>query len=176
MKKKIFIITLVLVLLAVFSYLFFYKKSSFKNIFSDTATTTSTTISGTREYRNGVRNFSLFYPEDLTYKEYQEGELAYTIVFEDKTKEKNFQIFFTPYLGETITNERLLKDVPSGDYTELVEVVLDDGTHAIVFFSNGPLGKLREVWFIKDGFLYEVTTYEHLDVWLSDIMKSWKFL
>ena len=38
------------------------------------------------------------------------------------------------------------------------------------------MGDAREVWFIKNGFLYEVTTYKELDAWLASIMQTWKFI
>jgi hypothetical protein len=46
-----------------------------------------------------------------------------------------------------------------------------------MFFSQNPvMGETREVWFIKDGYLYEVTTYRELDSWLSQIMATWQWL
>jgi hypothetical protein len=37
------------------------------------------------------------------------------------------------------------------------------------------MGDTREVWFIKGGFLYEVTTYKQLDTWLAQILQTWQF-
>jgi len=128
-----------------------------------------------REYRNTVRGFSLRYPPTLAVKEHDEGDSTYTIVFEDAAGEKSFQIFFTPYMGETITQSRLLKDVPSGKFTKPVEIVIGGNTHALAFFSTGFLGEMREVWFLSGGFLYEVTTYANLDTWLPPILATWRF-
>ena len=48
---------------------------------------------------------------------------------------------------------------------------------ATAFFgANDVMGGTREVWFIKNGLLYEVTTYQVLDSWLAEIMKTWAFL
>jgi len=44
------------------------------------------------------------------------------------------------------------------------------------FGKNLIMGDTQEVWFIKNGFLYEVTTYKELDQWLAGIMKTWKFM
>ena len=38
------------------------------------------------------------------------------------------------------------------------------------------MGDTREVWFINNGFLYEVATYKNLDAWLAELMSNWKFL
>jgi hypothetical protein len=136
------------------------------------------------EYRNVTRNFSLRYPKELAVKEYDEGDTTYTIVFTGKTNTdistsstpESFQIFFTPYMDNVITKSRILKDVPSGQFTDPIEVIIGDGTHALAFFSKTELGETREVWFIHDGYLFEVTAYKELDSWLAEIMKSWQFL
>ena len=129
------------------------------------------------EYRNAVRGFSLRYPAELSFKEYDEGNESYSIVFEDKDGKKSFQIFFTPYFGNEITQSRILKDVPSGKFTEPVEIVIGGGIHALTFLSENDLGlgQMREVWFLHDDYLYEVTTYADLDTWLFEIMKTWIF-
>ena len=44
------------------------------------------------------------------------------------------------------------------------------------FFSEDVIGnKTREVWFIKDGFLYEISTRAELDTWLAQILSTWRF-
>jgi hypothetical protein len=35
------------------------------------------------------------------------------------------------------------------------------------FGHNDAMGDTREVWLVHGGFLYEVTTYEPLDAWLT---------
>ena len=127
------------------------------------------------EYRNTVRGFSLRHPPELVVAEYDEGDGTYTLVFEDAAGEKSFQIFFTPYLGDTITQSRLLTDVPSGQFTKPVEIVIGGNTHALAFFSTGLLGEMGVVWFLHGGYLYEVTTYANLDSWLPPILSTWRF-
>lgn len=129
----------------------------------------------TREYHNAARGFSLRYPQELSVKEYDEGDGTATIVFEDTAGEKSFQVFFTPYPGDAITQSRILKDVPSGKFTAPVEIVIGSATRALAFFSTGSFGELREVWFLHGGFLFEVTAPKDLDEWLADIMKMWRF-
>ncbi len=82
----------------------------------------------------------------------------------------------TPYAGKQIDTARLKLDEPSGVYLQPTDVIID-GTSATTFFStNAIMGDTREVWFIKNGFLYEVTTYKELDTWLADILRTWKFI
>lgn len=128
------------------------------------------------EYRNAIRGFSLRYPDGLSVKEYDEGDGTYTIVFEETEGEKGFQIFVTPYLGDTITQSRIVKDIPHGKFTAPVEIVIGGGMRALAFSSTLSFGQMREVWFIHDGFLYEVTATQELDAWLADIIGTWRFL
>lgn len=38
------------------------------------------------------------------------------------------------------------------------------------------MGDTRELWFIHNGYLYEVATYKTLDAWLAGIMQMWQFV
>ena len=171
MGKFIKIITTVLVVTSVgFSlYYFYFKSPPSYEVINNIAT-------GTKEYRNTERGFSLHYPVGLTLKEYDEGETTFTLVFSDETGDKSFQIFWTPYFGEQITDTRIKKDVPNGKITEPIEIVISGGIHALAFFSSSSVGEFREVWFIHKGYLYEVTAYKDLDEWLAKIMQTWRFI
>ena len=132
-------------------------------------------VGGKKFYKSFLLRFSILFPKDLSVKEYDEGAGS-LIVFEDAAGEKGFQVYVVPYDKEKISKEQFTMDVPSGVMEEPTEIVID-GTHAAMFLSkNAILGDTREVWFIKNGFLYEVTTYKALDTWLANIMKSWRFL
>jgi hypothetical protein len=37
------------------------------------------------------------------------------------------------------------------------------------------MGASREIWFLRGGYLYEVTAPQPLDPWLLSIMQTWKF-
>jgi hypothetical protein len=127
-------------------------------------------------YQNEKYRFSLRYPEGLQIKEFDEGYDSATISFENLQSGEGFQIFVTPYLADTISDERFKKDQPSGVIMEPVEVIIDNMRATMFFGQNQTMGDTREVWFIKNKYLYEVTTYKQLDAWLATIMQSWKFL
>jgi hypothetical protein len=130
---------------------------------------------GWRLYRNDPYDFSVFVPPNLVVREYDEGGGAQTIVFEDETSAEGFQVFVLPYDGETITEERFLQDAPSGVMREPLDVLVG-GVPATAFFGEQSLmGETREVWFIRGGLLFEVTTYKQLDAWLAEIMDTWRF-
>lgn len=127
-------------------------------------------------YKNSHYQFSLRYPPELIFQEFDEGEGATTIVFQKKDDEKvGFQIYITPYAESTITGERILYDT-SGTVSDLKEEYLRDDFLVATFFSHAPLlGDIREIWFLNGGYLFEVTTYAELDTWVRDIVKTVKF-
>ena len=85
-------------------------------------------------------------------------------------------MYVVPYAGAQITKDEFTKDIPSGVIENPTNIVVA-GVPATMFLStDATMGTTREVWFIKDGLLYEVTTYQQLDTWLAQIMQSWKFI
>ena len=131
---------------------------------------------GWKEYHNDTYQFSLFYPDDLSVADYvgQGGEQ--TTVFDDPAGNYGFQVFVMPYAGTQITQSRFLLDDPGGVMQDPTDVTVDGVRGTIFFSSNAIMGDTRELWFIRGGYLYEVTTYKPLDTWLADIMKTWQFL
>ena len=132
-------------------------------------------IDGKRLYKSELLKFDVYYPDDLFIREYGEANTS-TIVFEDEKGEKGFQIFVVPYEGETVSEERFKMDIPSGVIAESTTVKIG-GVDAEAFYSmDAILGDTREVWFIKNGFLYEVTARKDLDSWLAGVMNTWEFI
>ena len=82
----------------------------------------------------------------------------------------------SPYSGTHITDAQFQLDEPSGVIQDRTDTTVS-GVPATTFFGhNDAIGDTREVWFIKGGLLYEVTTYKELDAWLKPIMQSWHFI
>lgn len=130
---------------------------------------------GWRRYENVLYGFSLFYPEGMTVRQFDEGRGAQTVIFEDTAAGQGFQIFIVPYDGERISEERFRKDVPSGVLTDPVDLSIN-GVPAVAFYSTHTLlGETREVWFIRNGYLFEVTAPAVLDEWLAQIVDTWQF-
>jgi len=130
---------------------------------------------GLKEYRNEAPLFSLFYPKNLMITQFKEPAGATTLTFEDATGEYGFQIYIVPYAGTHVTKEQFNLDVPSKVMNQPIDVMIDTVRATMFFSRDALLGDTREVWFIHNGFLYEVTAYKALDAWLADIMQTWKF-
>ncbi len=135
----------------------------------------STPPPGFTAYKNTQYGFSLYYPSDLQVSENNESAGAYTISFENANYSKGFEIFVTPYAERQVSRERFKMDEPSGVMQEPTSIVLDNAPATMFFGSNGVMGDTREVWFIKNGFLFEIATYKNADSWLSQIMATWQF-
>ncbi len=131
---------------------------------------------GTTLFENAQYHFSLFYPTELAVTEYPEQGGGRSFSFENKDESQGFEIYAFPYSDTQITQKRFLTDEPSGVRQQPNDVVID-GVKATMFFGNNAImGDTREVWFIKNGYLYELTTYKSLDSWLGSIMQTWKFI
>lgn len=181
LRQKVFVL---ISLLIVTAFLFLHKGNQPKQS-SDTQLVTSATEqslitrvapAGMREYRSTAYHFSLFYPQELTVGERPEGGGAATITFQNVEKGEGFQIFITPYNESQVSEERFRQDVPSGVRESLTNVVVDGATGAAFYSTSIALGATREVWFVHDGFLYEVTTLKPLDTWLGKIIQTWEFI
>ncbi len=133
--------------------------------------------SGSHTYTNAEYGFSLMYPEELGVSDRQEEGNAHTTTFESVDGNKGFQIYIRPYGEDQITASQIQADTQGTGRGVPQEAFIGGGIRALIFYSNNAiLGELREVWFMYDGYLFEVTTYKELDTWLAEIMKTWKFL
>ena len=143
---------------------------------AETTPETTQVTADMRGYQNSKFKFGLLYPQNMSVHEYTERDGAMSVTFNNDATNESFQIYVTPFSGTQITTERFRLDEPSGVYLQPTDILVDN-TRATMFFSrNTIMGDTREVWFIHDGFLYEVTTYKELDAWLGGLMKTWKFL
>jgi hypothetical protein len=188
-RTQIIIVSIVIILLiAAGSYSLFFNDSSTPTENKDTTSLnaesepepivpqTTQVTAEMRGYENRDFRFGLLYPQNLSVREYKEQGGALSVIFEDPSDGKGFQIYVTPYGDGQITKERFQMDVSSGVMKEPTDVMVG-GVRGTMFLSTHSLmGETREVWFINNGFLYEVVTYKQLDEWLSGIMQTWQFI
>jgi hypothetical protein len=128
--------------------------------------------------------FSFQYPKSFTATKFSDQEQTATILVQGKNPsavsgQAGFQVFIAPFDDEPglPTKERILQDVPEMKITSFENRVLKNGVPAIIFFNEGTssLGKTREIWFIKNGYLYQVSTTAALDSLVAQIIATWRF-
>ena len=98
-----------------------------------------------------------------------------TVIFENVEKGEGFQIFIIPYNESQVSEERFRQDIPSGIRKGLTDVTIDNAVGAAFYSEHEILGETREFWFIKNGWLYEITAPKSLDAWLSKIVATLEF-
>lgn len=131
---------------------------------------------GWQEFKSELYGFSILYKEDFAIKQFEEGGGASTFTFENASSTMGFQLFVVPYGEEKISQERFLKDSPLGIRENPRDLKIDTTIGTSFYGKNDTLGDTYEVWFIRNGLLYEISTPRALEVWLSSIMKTWLFL
>jgi hypothetical protein len=66
-------------------------------------------------------------------------------------------------------------DIPSGVRLQEEQITLA-GVPAMAFVSeDAVLGPTREIWFLKDGYLFEITAPVSSEVWMSSILTTWTY-
>ena len=148
-------------------------------------------------YTDSQYGFSFQYPKDFTATKFSDQEDTSTILVQyqqvstniandssqvsedtDKyPKNSGFQIFIS-WFDEPgpITKERVLQDLPDLTIKNAEQRVLKNGVPALIFFSEEPsLGETREIWFINNGYLYQVTATKEIDSLVAQIVGTWKF-
>lgn len=139
------------------------------------ATVPAADRTGWNTYTSDRFKFSLSFPEGYSAQEYAEAGGAMSLTVAEPATGAGFQVYVTPYAKDYIDEAQIALDLPSGVMQEPVDILID-GVRATMFLSrNSIMGETREVWFINNGFLYEVVTYKQLDTWLGEVMQTWKF-
>lgn len=129
-------------------------------------------------YENKKFGFSFYYLPQLRPNEYEEGNDTLTLVVENQEMNSGFQIFVVPYKNKKITEERFTKDVTSGVRYNIKSITITSKNIPAVTFNSYDklLGNTREIWFIYNNSLYEITAPDRLDDLLAQVILSWQFI
>jgi len=130
----------------------------------------------TEEYVSPDYGFSFKYPKGFNATELSDD----SPLDQDLTGQvSGFQVYITPFdEAEPLTGARILQDLPPSEVIDPKDVLIGEGKaiNAVIFLSTNPsFGKTREVWFIREGFLYQVTTYEGQDNLIGPILETFRF-
>ena len=187
-KKIIFSLFLILIFAIIGTMLFYYfNKNSPKGIYQiedesssqavDYKTTEIPENLGEVEtfiHKNPL--FSFLYPKNFEISEFKEKE-GETIVFQGKEKGEGFQIFISEPKEKTgISKQAIASEFPELNASEIQEAITGNNMKVFIFFSNDlVMGKMREVWFTRGEYFFQITSYASFDEKLSAIMSTWQF-
>lgn len=130
-------------------------------------------------YTDSMYGFSVDIPKDFIVSSLPEGD-GEAIIAEHPTLNLGLEVFITPSEDELLTADVIQQTNPSISIKDPVETELEDGTPALRFASEDPaLGDTRQVWFTRDGNLFQVIFYsdniEWLDAWARELPHDWTF-
>lgn len=134
-------------------------------------------------YINNQYRFSLALPEGFVAREMKGADVV-TVVLEEQAPSSEMgpagiQITITPLEEDILhlTKERIQTDIPDMQIEEVQPVEIGDGRSGIAFKSDVPAfgGESREVWFVFDSNLYQISTYARFDALLQTLFTTWKF-
>lgn len=130
-------------------------------------------------YQNKKFGFSVAIPERFKVTENNPDEFTTLVLAEtaNPAEKRSFQIFIMPFDEPgPINKERILIDMPNAviDNPQSISI---NGIDAFLFFGKDEdLGRTREVWFVNNGYLYQVSSWASFDEELSKIMATFKFI
>ena len=183
--KRIIIILVVLGILAGIVVLWSTLRKSSSDEQEPFLLSDSETLSDWEGYAHPELPFAFAYPKDFTLSTFTDGG-AEIILLKGKEPEKEAQIVirafdepFDPAQGKPgpLTVERIQRDIPEMMIEEPQNVLIGSAqVPALLFWSEGgSAGRTREVWFILEGFLYQITASAEMDETLAKMMETWRF-
>ena len=140
----------------------------------------------TQAYTSADYGFSFKYPEEFSASELDDDS-GHTVLLQTSDAREGFQIFisafdepFDPAQGKSgpITPERIKQDLPDMLINSPQQVLIGEQKDipALIFLSkHESLGDVREVWFVVNGFLYQLTAYADLDNFIGPILETLSF-
>jgi|GEM_PF-6922893 len=179
------IVVLVIVLVPAY-FLFQHKQKTFSSIEDviGTQVTSSSSPSvlsnadsaGTKKYDGFLYGISFQYPSTLVANSFEQGT-GDVITLTQAGKGVVLQIYVTPYDENSITFEKINKDIPGKkiDNAATIAIGQKQDHQALYFEDAGSSPKTNEVWFVYNGNLFQTTSFvENKDI-LSSIFSSIQF-
>lgn len=180
-KSKIIAVILISIVI-ICGFFYFLKKNSSTTFGNNAPQKNEETKNDTPTsilFSSDKYNFTFTYQSEYKLTELDEkasgGE---TILVEGKGEKNSFQIYIAPFdESGHITPERIKKDLPKATVDNPQNALIANKTiPALIFFGKNESGeRTREIWFVKNNNLYQVTAYDNMDGVIGPILESLKF-
>jgi|SRR3989344_430589 len=132
-------------------------------------------------YNDQLLPFSFKYPSDFHTSSFTEsadfnGEEIRVILVQDKSA-SGFQIVITPFTSADtkVTEERIKKEVPDLVISDAESIFVGRDANGLAFVSGAQSAKQREVWFIYNEYLYQISAPLEVDKTVQAVLNSWQF-
>lgn len=136
-----------------------------------------TDVADTKTYTNPTNHFSFNYPKDFTIADVPD-DVGESIVVQNVTAHVGFQVYVRAFDEplSAITPNRIEADIPNLKISNPQSVTVGQGVEGLAFISTD-VSKVsqREVWFVRDGFLYQISSPIANEALLHDVLLTWKF-
>lgn len=119
-------------------------------------------------------NFSFTYPKNFTVGNFD--ELNHKIVLvQNAKKEHAFQIAISSFdePNTVLTVDRVKKDLPNLKMQDPLQINIGSQGSGVSFVDSGT--RMREVWFVYNSFLYQITATRESEGLLESVLKTWRF-
>lgn len=192
--KKLSTLQIILIALAVLA-IFYILYSIFSGKGSETSNESSRSLTSSSEdqyaqtYSDETYHFSFKYPEGFTVTvvplAVSEVEPSVgkgggeTILVESSDKKIGIQMLISPYGSDVdITEAMIRSDIPNMKVSDVQTVEIGPNRKGLAFMSDNSAfgGASREVWFVFNGNLYQISTYAEFDELLKGLFGTWTFL
>jgi len=130
----------------------------------------------TKPYSNNAYRFSLNLPEDFIVIE-KKSDTGDVLIF-NNDKGQGIQIIISPFDNITRFDESIVRaSLPDLSISDVQTLNVGKDNTGIAFASDNQAfgGASREVWFVFNSRLYQITTYKNLDPLLKTVFGTWKF-
>jgi len=133
----------------------------------------------TETYNQPIYGFSFKYPKAFAVSEISSNG-SKVILVQNTLKNIGVQIVISPFDGadSDITEAFIKSELPDLKISEPREVLVGSGRKGLAFMSDNAAfgGKSREVWFVFNNNLYQISAYAELDGFLKGLFGTWKFI
>jgi hypothetical protein len=177
--KKAFITIIVILIIAAASYFMFIrsKTAGVSDLQSPQALDSVMAEPFDKTYESPDFHFSFKYPDGFVVNPVQQDNGTIFTISEPKSG-INFQIEVGPFNdpATTITAERVRSDLPNEVIIDPQPVIFGSHNAGTTFQSKNVDIDTREIWFVANGLLYQISSPVEFEPVLKNLMLTWKFI
>jgi hypothetical protein len=130
-------------------------------------------------YLHSDNSFGFQFPSNLKFSNLigeVNGEVVETVLFTGGKTEQGFQIHITQYDSGVVTSRAIAAENPQLTISDVFDIAIGNiPAVAFVAEEKGSSLKTREVWFERNGKLYQVSGYSENDEELTNILVTWNW-